>query len=133
MIVTFIIIWCFPVKCSITYNMYKKLKSQNMDKDVIICQYATVPFRYWKVVESDFELKGEDEYINILGNVPQRQLRKPVYVYSHVKYVLIGTFDEDSHSFKVEEWYPLGKIDRINELLPYPLWGLNIFEIKIFD
>ena len=37
---------------------------------------------------------------------------------------------EDSYAFEVSEWYTVGNIERRFNIIYYPSYGFNLFEIK---
>lgn len=141
-IVIFIIIpvvgvWLFPVKRTINSNKFDINEYVQNNKVVILCNGVNTTGAKFVVTDS----AGIDicpRYISDLtGNSPELYLKRHVDDnYDDVNFLCIGNFTEnignleDSYAFEVSEWYTVENIERRFNIIYYPSYGFNLFEIK---
>lgn len=134
----FFLMWCIPVKRTINSN-FDINEYLNEGEAAVLCHgenSTDVQF----VIEQTFGIEQSPKYIKrIEGNSPELFLSRQIDDnYDDVKFLFIGSFDkeivdsEDSYVFYVNRWYTVGDIERRFNLLWYPKYGFNVFEIKLF-
>ena len=77
-------------------------------------------------------------YKKIEGNSPELFLNRQIDDnYDDVNFLFIGHFNDEitdldkSCTFYVKKWYTVGNINRRFNLLWYPPYGFNVFEINL--
>ena len=131
-----LILWLLPIKKTLSEKNFEK--KYMVDETVaVLCVSENATDIQFRVLDST----GIEEcpgYIKSLkGNTPENVLRHQIDdCYDEVQFLFIGHFDteitdlRESYDFTVDEWYTVGKVRRSFNILPYPSYGFNIFEIK---
>lgn len=136
-VVVFTILWLLPVKKTINSSNFVINKFTIDNKVTILCNSVNSTDVEFVVLESA-GIKNCPKYIKRLtGSVSNHFLKKQIDDnYDGTKFLFIGNFNEEiksmdeSYSFDVIEWHTVGKINRTSNIMPYPSYGFNVFEIQ---
>ena len=119
-----IVITLFPIKLFCFNHII------NSNKTVLICKYQATTGPTWKIIYKNNEKLDVSTSIDLIGsNIPELQLRCPIYELNDCQFVFIGDFDNSQESlFHVDKWNIIAPAFNLN-CLPY---GLNIFQYNMF-
>lgn len=132
-----IIAWVIPVKITINNNF--NIDDYLEDESVVLLCHGKNSTDVQFVVEQYSGIEQCPRYIKKLeGNSPELFLNRQIDDnYDDVNFLFIGHFNDEitdldkSYTFYAKKWYTVGNIDRRFNLLWYPPYGFNIFEIDL--
>ncbi len=130
-------IWLFPIKRTINANKFDINEYVQDNKVVILCHGVNTTDAKFITTDSA-GINSCPRYIRELtGNSPELFLKRQVDDnYDDVNFLCVGNFTEninsldESYTFEVSEWYTVGKIERSFNIMYYPTYGFNLFEMK---
>lgn len=114
----------FPIKLFCFNNR------MDSNKTVLICKYQAITGPEWEIIYKNNEKLDVSSSIDLIGNnIPELQLRCPMYELNDCQFIFIGEFDNSQESlFHVDKWNIIAPAFNLN-CLPY---GLNIFQFSPF-
>jgi len=128
LLVSLFLSWVIPVKISMKSQ---ELKEYSEGSVVLVCTVDTITGPFWKV-ENFYGTENAPEHVDIIGNIPENSLKRPLYTYYHTEFVFIGNFSSDNPEvFEAVRWEVVGKITRNSYIIPISPYYFNIWEIKI--
>lgn len=126
LVLSILILWLYPVKKVVRNFQIDNIQSENYD--VLLCTGTQTTGSFWQVMDSTCK-EDIPELIDLVGNVPECTIKSNLYKYMDNNFCFIGKYDNNDNVFIVQYWGIVENVKRRDMLLPYPSYGLNIFEL----